>query len=493
LGSTALPTSFRSSTSFRDPSGHVVNVNGRVLRVVNESATQEVLEILRSKNCDTWMRDHQLVGTRVVDVQELEQLRSQPSVRELLNVNRWGLVLEHERIPFPSFPYEWVPEMLHAAGKLTIELATRALDDNLGLKDATPYNILFRGPNPIFVDLLSFERRDPGDSTWLAYAQFTRTFLLPLIANRLFATPLDQIFTTRRDGIEPEELYRYLSPRQKLSPRLLSLISIPTWLSRKNAHTKQQLYEKRRNQNPEMSRFVFRSLLRRMDRALDRLAPLPRKSNWSEYLTSDNNYTAEMFSAKERFVEQSLSSIKPKRVLDVGCNTGHFSRIAALAGARVVAIDYDEVVIGGLWHRAQTENLDILPLMVNLARPSPAVGWLNSECPSFLDRARGAFDCICMLAVIHHMLVSERIPLPSIIDMAADLTSDHAIIEFVEPNDSMFQRLLRGRGELHKDLTAAVFEAACRRRFQIVRSERIPGSFRSLYLLQKQRDRAQTL
>ncbi|MGI8962483.1 MAG: class I SAM-dependent methyltransferase [Bryobacteraceae bacterium] len=480
----------RSTTSFRDPAGQVVNVADRVLRVVAEDATQQVLEILRSNNCETWMIDHRLVRTRVLAEQEVEMLRLQPSVCELLDVKRWGVVLEHERIPFPSYPYEWAPEMLHAAGKLTIELATEALEDSLGLKDATPYNILFRGPNPVFVDLLSFERRDPGDSTWLAYAQFTRTFLLPLIANRLFATPLDQIFTTRRDGIEPEELYRYLNATQKLSPRCISLVSIPTWLSRKRTHTK-QLYEQRRNQNPEMSRFVFRSLLRRMDRALDRLAPVARKSKWSDYLSSDNNYTPETFSAKERFFSEALSTIKPERLLDVGCNTGHFSRLAALSGAQVVAIDYDEVVLGGLWHRAKTENLDILPLLVNLARPSPAVGWLNSECPSFLDRARGAFDCVCMLAVIHHMLVSERIPLPSVIDMAADLTSDHAIIEFVEPNDSMFLRLLRGRGELHKDLTSAAFEDACRRKFEIVRSERIPGSFRSLYLLKKLRDGAQ--
>jgi SAM-dependent methyltransferase len=481
----------RLTASFRDPAGQVVNVSGRVLRLVANDATQQALEILRSNNCQTWMIDHQLVRTRVLAEQEVELLRSQPCVRELLDANRWGVVLEHERIPFPSYPHEWVPEMLHSAGKLTIELANRALDDNLGLKDATPYNILFRGPNPIFVDLLSFERRDPRDSTWLAYAQFTRTFLLPLIANRLFATPLDQIFTTRRDGIEPEELYRYLSATQKISPRCISLVSIPTWLSKKRVHIKRQLYGQRRNRNPEMSRFVFRSLLRRMDRALDRLAPVLRKSKWSDYLSSENNYTPETFSAKERFFREALSNIKPERLLDIGCNTGHFSRLAALAGARVVAIDYDEVVLGGLWHRAKAENLDILPLLVNLARPSPAVGWLNSECPSFLDRARGAFDCVCMLAVIHHMLVSERIPLPSLIEMAADLTSDHAIIEFVEPNDSMFLRLLRGRGELHKDLTSATFENACQRKFEIVRSERIPGSLRSLYLLKKQRE-AQT-
>ncbi len=431
------------------------------------------------------MANRQLVSSRVLDSQEIESLRCHPDVRDLLDSLDWGVVVEHERIPFPSYPHEWAPEMLYAAGKLTIELASQALEDDFGLKDATPYNILFRGANPVFVDLLSFERRVPGDPTWLPYGQFTRTFLLPLVANRLFQTPLDQIFTTRRDGLEPEELYRYLSAGQKLSPRLLSLVSLPTWLAKRSPRNPDQLYKPRTNRNPEMSRYVLSSLLHRMDRALDRLAPLKRKSKWSHYLSSDNNYTANTFSAKERFVADALSEIKPRRVLDVGCNTGHFSRLAALEGASVVAIDYDQVVLGELWRSAKAEKLDILPLMINLGRPSPAIGWLNSECPSFLDRATGAFECIFMLAVIHHMLVSERIPLPSILEMAADLTSNYAIIEFIETDDSMFQRLLRGRGELHKDLTRVVFEDVCHRRFRILRSERIPGSFRSLYLLQK--------
>ena len=99
-----------------------------------------------------------------------------------------------------------------------------------------------------------------------------------------------------------------------------------------------------------------------------------------------------------------------------------------------------------------------LPLVVNLTRPSPPIGWLNAECPSFLDRARGAFDCILMLAVIHHMLVTERVPLRAIINLAAELTTRHAIIEFIDPADSMFRRLLRGRDELHRDLNATVRE-----------------------------------
>src|SRR5262249_3269321 len=120
------------------------------------------------------------------------------------------LLLEHERLPFPSYPAEWPPEMLHAAARLPVDPPPAHQPAKLGLKDATPYNILFRGPRPIFVDVLSFEQRDPGDPTWAPYGQFLRTFLLPLLVNQRLRMPLDQIFATRRDGLEPEEVLRWM-------------------------------------------------------------------------------------------------------------------------------------------------------------------------------------------------------------------------------------------------------------------------------------------
>jgi hypothetical protein len=143
------------------------------------------------------------------------------------------------------------------------------------------------------------------------------------------------------------------------------------------------------------------------------------------------------------------------------------------------------VVIGELWRRCAAEKLAILPLVVNLARPTPATGWRNLECASFLDRACGEFDAVMMLALIHHLLVSERIPLEEIIDLAADLTTDILIIEYIAPSDSMFRRLARGRDSLHADLTVEKFESVCRARFNIARVQHLNETSRWLYLLHK--------
>ena len=485
MSDSTLPTSSLTA-SFRDPAGSLFRYQGRVLRVVNSIGAADLEAFLAAPSGQKLMNGGGVVRTRALDAAERKDLLSDPAVRELYEARGGQMILEHERVDFPSFPYEWTPEMLHAAGLLTLDLAQALLADNLGLKDGTPYNVLFRGPEPVFIDVLSFERREPGDPTWLPYAQFVRTFLLPLLANKAYGIGLDQILTTRRDGLEPEEVYRWSKPLQRISSPFFSLVSMPTWLGGKHKQDDNSIYQKKQLQDPEKARFILNMVLNGLRRTLNKLKPVEGKSSvWSDYMTVNNNYTADHFQAKQRFVGDALKEFPARSVLDIGCNTGHFSAIAARSGARVVGLDYDPVVLGTVWRQARAEKLDILPLHVNVTRPSPGTGWRNEECSSFLDRARGKFEAVLMLAVIHHMLVTERVPLPDIIDLAAELTTNLLIIEYVAPDDSMFRRLTRGRDELHKDLTAELFEAVVRRHFDIVRVQHVEGATRRLYLLKK--------
>jgi hypothetical protein len=160
--------------------------------------------------------------------------------------------------------------------------------------------------------------------------------------------------------------------------------------------------------------------------------------------------------------------------------------MAAQRGASVVAIDSDPAVAGAIYRRASADRLNILPLVVDLARPTPAIGWRNQENASFLDRARDMnFDFVMELAVIHHMLVTERIPLPDLLDLTAELTRDFALIEYVAPADPMFKRIVRGRENLYAHLTREYFESAANRRFELVRSVQIDGLQRWLYLFRR--------
>jgi len=413
----------QSAPSFRDPAGCCCFFNQRVLRFVTASAIPEFEDFLQTNCARQFIARKRIVSTRRLNENETAALRESPELQPVFDAQSIGAVFEHERIPFPSYPHEWPPEMLWAAGRLTLELAQAALADGFGLKDANPRNVLFRGSEPVFIDALSFERRNPGDPIWKPHAQFVRTFLLPLLANRRWGLPLAEIFMTRRDGLEPEDVYRLCGPLEKIKPRTLSLVSIPTWLSRRAGPDDQKIYQPHLLANTEKAQFILESLFKRLERTLDSLKPVAQKNSvWSDYMAT-HSYDDPAFAAKEKFVSEALREFQPARVLDAGANTGHFSALAAQTGAEVVAVDLDAACAGAIWRRAREQKFNILPLVLNLARPSPALGWRNGEYPSFLDRATGAFDGVLMLALIHHLLVTERIPLEEILRLAYDVTN----------------------------------------------------------------------
>ena len=520
------------AASFRDPAGRCFVIGQRVFRALEKSEAVKLEAFLNTAVAREFVHGGKMVQTRRLAPAEITALRTSPEWHAHLNFGR-GInefrnkvgrvtpcapveqsltdvsalgamrpassgektpapadIFEHERIPFQSYPSEWPPEMLWEAGRLTLELGRAALADGYSLKDATPYNVLFRGCRPVFIDVPSFEKRTPGDPVWRPYAQFVRTFLLPLLANQRWGVKLRDIFTTHRDGLEPQEVYQFCGSLERLRPRVFSLVTMPTWLRGKAERQGEQLYETRTMANQEKARFILDSLLKHLARKLEAFKVIPQKvSGWTGYMDT-HSYRDEAFAAKEECVKNILQEFRPRRVLDAGANTGHFSALAARTGAEVVAIDLDEACVEAIWQRAVTEQLNILPLVVDLSRPTPALGWRNRECPSFLERAAGHFDGVLILALIHHLLVTERVPLPEILQLASELTTSLLIIEYVGPQDVMFRQLTRGRDALHEDLNVAAFEHACVAHFEIVRSLELPGTQRRLYALKRKGSRA---
>lgn len=460
--------------SFRDPEGRVFAIDGRIFRAVKRPSVADLERFLASPAAQQWIESGRLVRT-------LRSSTAAAQVKDYATACDCE-VYEHEKISFPSYPYEWAPAMLHAAGILTLDLADALLADGLGLKDGTPYNVLFRAAQPVFVDVLSVERREARDPVWVPNGQFIRTFVLPLVAVRELGLTLNEIFLANRDGLDPEKLFHAFGPLQRLRPGIFGLITAPTWLAKKESEA---TYRRRLLNNPDQARFVVRGVLKHLRRRMKKLEPRPQESTWSNYAANLKHYSEQENAAKQEFVKAELERAHGKRVLDVGCNTGVYSMLAAERGAEVVAIDLDAEVIGRLWRQAQAAKLNILPMVVNLARPTPATGWRNQEYPSFLARSRGGFDLVMMLAVIHHMLVSERVPLEEIISMTSELTRDTAIIEFVPQQDPMFRRLLRGREELHRDDTLARFEELCAKYFRIERRQPLGEGGRVMYALRR--------
>jgi len=462
----------------------VFRVGDRIVRIVSTSGESTLKAFLSSRAAGDLTSSGALVASSYLDKAECRRVLATVSpgfdaVREQL-----PLIVEHERIPFPSFPYEWPPEMLAAAGNLTLDIAEALLEEGFGLKDATPYNILFRGPSPVFVDVLSAEMREPTDPMWLPYAQFVRTFVLPLLVHRFCRIPSSLYLAGRRDGIEPEEAYEMLSLIGKLRLPALTQVTIPRLLAKMYPSSNPTIYRRKSLRNASQAQFVLRSTVRSLRKNVRKVGMAHgQRSTWNNYMRS-HSYSVSDFESKRAVVEQALSDFSVSSLLDVGCNTGFFSVLAARKRIQVVAIDTDPLVVGNLWKTASEEGLPILPLVVNIARPSPSMGWRNQECSSFLERSRNRFDAVLMLAVVHHLMTTEGVSLLEIFRLAGELTRKFLIVEYVDPVDPMFKQLVRGREALFEGLTQERFEATSRRFFRILRSHRLSPT-RHIYVMAK--------
>ena len=442
--------------SFRDPDGFVFRDGDRILRCVFPQAAAKLLNFLSSEIARVWVAEGALCSSDVIPAPE----RTAISENVARRIPEHSLLIEHTPLRFPNYPYEWTPEMLRAAAEATLRMAREALTEGFCLKDATPYNLMFEGTRPVFIDVLSFERHRL-DAIWPAYAQFVCTFVYPLIAAVDCGCEISELLLVHRDGIGPERIARMLGARRWL-PRFFGSVGLPAVLSQENSRSSASRALARKSKDAREAEFVLQARFRKAQRLL----PAIRSRN-PAYMEKDCVYSSDEWNAKQAAVAEALRQFCPERVLDIGCNTGHFSRLACEAGATVVAIDRDSAATGALWSAAVRDGLSILPLVVDIARPTSGCGWANAEFPSFLDRARGQFDGVLMLALAHHLIVSERVPVDQIFELAASLTRRFLLIEYVDPSDPQFRRIARGRASLHRDLTPQSFEKAARVKFEI--------------------------
>jgi SAM-dependent methyltransferase len=440
--------------TFRDPAGQLRLTTTHALRRIHPSAEDAVRDFLASPLRAALERSGDLITSSIADPSRHACIRS------------GELWLEHPRIDPISYPWEWTAAQWRAAAELTLRVAAQAVDAGWTLKDATPLNVLFAGARPVLVDVLSLERRDSRSTVWLAYGQFVRTFLLPLVAAKHLKWPL-QATLFWRDGYEPTAIARALPPRQLLHPRLLDVVTLASMFESSGGKGDKQTKSRGLSsaRDPELARHILRKRIARLEKQIAYAAPTQTRSQWSEYTQSASHYSAADVEAKQQFVRGVLDSCRPERVLDIGANTGSYSMIAAEAGAQVLALDNDEAAIDALWRTAAEKDLPIAALVANIARPTPAAGWRNKEHLSLLDRLQdrlgdglndrhnGGFDLVLMLAVIHHLILREQVPLKLVGELCASLTRRWLVVEWVPPSDPMYQEWLRGRDDLYGHLS----------------------------------------
>jgi ribosomal protein L11 methylase PrmA len=189
--------------------------------------------------------------------------------------------------------------------------------------------------------------------------------------------------------------------------------------------------------------------VKRLQKLVDKTTWTPGTSTWSDYSTCD--HVATQRDPKAKFVKKVAALRRRSVVWDLGANDAFFSRAIADLADTVVAVDGDEETVEAVYRRLATDGpTNVLPMVMNLADPSPGLGWRGAERRRLEDR--GKPDLVLMLAVIHHLVIGANLPLSGVIDWLASLGSD-AVFEWVPLEDPMSQRLTANKRalEVHSD------------------------------------------
>jgi ribosomal protein L11 methylase PrmA len=458
-----MPGAGKITGSFRDPSGFLFWKDGRLYRQVNAPYQEHFEHLMKSGLYQELIDQRLLIPHIEID---LDYAISDDAF----------CVVQPELIPFVSYPYEWCFSQLKDAALATLAIQKRALDFDMTLKDASAYNIQFLSGKSVLIDTLSFEKYREGQP-WVAYRQFCQHFLAPLALMSCRDVRLGQLPRVHIDGVPLDLAASLLPGRTRFRPGLLAHI---------HAHARaQQAYAGREvdtGRARSMTRHQLLGLIQTLEATVRKLNWEPRDTEWADYYEG-NSYGAAGMQHKQELVEEYIKQAAPGSLWDLGANTGLFSRISSAQGIPTVAWDVDPGAVEINFRQIVKDREDkILPLVLDLTNPSPAIGWAHQERDSLLQR--GPVDAVLALALVHHLAIANNLAFDQIVAFFASLCT-WLIIEFVPKTDPKVQKLLATREDIFPHYTQPHFESAYRREFTIKRCEKIRHSERVLYLMKR--------
>ena len=451
--------------SYKDPSGAIFYYNDKIYRWVSSGVSQFYQNLVAGAFFQNLVHSNFIVPTWPVD------LSDEPQV-----VKAYGdkvAYFEHERLDFISFPHEWPFAMLIDAALHILELQYQLLKNNLSLKDATPYNIQFRNTRPLFIDLCSIENIS-HNGIWIAYNQFCQTLLYPLLNFSLNLTDPRGIYLTRMNGLTLKESVQTIGFRPFFRYGMIFDYLIPAIIVKLGTHKIIDITKKDLVIDKTLSNSANLQLhtVRRLKKAIKKIDLKTGSNDWQKY-RQKCSYADEDYAIKKAFIENFLKTSNVKKVIDLGCNLGDFSILAAKKGCHVTAVDSDHDCVNSLYLLSKQNEYRILHLWMDITNPSPSIGWQNTERPDFLSRYKGRFDCVFALALIHHLMITNRIPLAEIASLFRKLTSRYLLIEYIGPADSMFCELLKYRNEDYSDFNMKHFEETMSTQFTTLNKSKL--------------------
>lgn len=441
----------REDSSFRDPAAFVFSADGIVYRHLAPAYQPDYEQLMSSGLYASLSENGKLI----------------PHEETSLFAEEAYKVIKPRQLSFINYPYEWGFEQLKAAALLTLDIQQEAMSFGMTLKDATGYNVCFEGSDPIFIDTSSFKRYD-ASKPWSAYRQFCQHFLAPLLLARYRGSSMLSLLMQYPDGI-PLDLAAKLLP-SKSSFSLLSLLHIQ--LQQKVAASGKNAAEQTSFTKAKLSRIIDH-----LRSGITALTIRKETSHWSKYY-QESILSAEYLAGKRKAVLDLTGSLSFNAVLDLGANTGAFAMAFANQGKKVIAAESDRICVDQIFIR----HSQVTAVCTDLMHPSPAIGWMNKERSTFLDRAKS--DLILALALIHHLCIGKNLPFNLLAEGLAEL-GPYLLIEFVPKSDPKVSLLLETRDDIFPGYTEDNFRLAFLKYYSLVQEAELPASHRKLFLFKR--------
>ncbi|MDP1796250.1 MAG: hypothetical protein Q8K78_02155 [Planctomycetaceae bacterium] len=463
--------------SYRDRDARVfAGADGQIYRTLSPSALAEWKAVSNAAFFQEAMQSGRVVQTDLLNDARSAGVNGQTH-------SSWAGILHHELVPFVSYPYEWTFSMLRAAALLHLELLISAVESNFILKDGTAYNVQWRGLQPVFIDVASFERLPPG-TPWAGYRQFCQTFLYPLFLLAYKGIAFHPWLRGRLEGITPRDCWQLMSFRDVFRRGVATHVGMHAWMESKPATAKGKTSAALADAG--FGKDLILNNARGLIKLIERLRWSPPKSTWSDYAQS-NHYTDVDRQAKQQFVRRSVQTRHWRQVWDLGGNVGLFGEIAAENADLVLIVESDHAAMEHGYQRLQSAPANVrqrvLPLVGNVVDLAGNVGWRGRERRAFVER--GQPDLILCLALIHHVVIGHGVPMDEFMDWLADLRAS-LVIEFVARDDPKVQEMMQNRRDACVDYSAEAFETALARRFRVHARETLSSGTRTLVFAEPQ-------
>lgn len=457
-----MKNSNKETSSFRDPSGYIYYENNIVYRKINKRYFDKYDYLMTSGLYDELVKQKLLI--------EHEEVKRTDEY----------IIIKPVQLPFISYPYEWCFEQIKDAAITTLKIQNISLKYNMTLKDATAYNIQFYQGKPIFIDTLSFEFYKEGEP-WGAYGQFTRHFMAPLLLMTYVDENLNCLLRNYIDGIPLDLANNILKNRGGLTA--MQHIKLHNKSINKNNDS-----NKIEVKQAHISKNSIINIIQMLERQITKLNRQNKDTEWDKYY-DNTNYNDKAEISKIDYVKKYIDKINPTKediLWDFGANDGKYSRIAAREKTTIVAFDIDYNTVNRNYLKSKIENeTNILPLLLDLTNPPPSIGFAQDERKGLTER--GSVKCILLLALIHHICISNNVPIENLAKWLSKI-SKYIIIEFVPKEDSQIKKLLKTRKDIFDNYNQKEFEKEFTKYFEIIEKNKITDSARTIYLMESKNE-----